>query len=84
MKVRLLDIGWLFADNKDFLHFVHVLNSCSNKELYMTDFVKALLEVYWDSHKRSIALKVFLPYTIYLSTTLVFIFYAVTGEADEE
>ena len=47
VKVTLLDLGWLYADGLNFLSFVNILNDINDKELYMTDFTKTLLDIFW-------------------------------------
>lgn len=42
-----LDLGWMYANDKIFLDFVKVLNGLGNTDIFMTDFIKTLLEVYW-------------------------------------
>ena len=38
----------------------------------MTDFVKALLDVYWDEHKMQIFWRIFCFYLLYLGVTLYY------------
>lgn len=49
----------------------------------MTDFVKALLEVYWGDLKMSIFWKIFIPYIIYLSLTIWYIMKVICVEETE-
>ena len=70
VKVTLLDLGWLYADGLNFLSFVNILNDINDKELYMTDFTKTLLDIFWDQHKSYIFKLVFIPYVLYLLCTI--------------
>ena len=72
VEVSILDLGWLYADNKMFLDFVSILNSIGEQDIYMTDFVKALLEVFWNQNKMKIFWRVFVPYIMYLAFTLYY------------
>ena len=83
MKVRQLDIGWLYADKKDFLEFVRILTQCSNKEIYTSELVKSLLEINWDSSKNSIVKFIIIPYILYLIMTLLYLVYVVIQTPDE-
>ena len=44
-----------------------------NKELYLTDFVKALLEVFWIHNKTVLVWSIFIPYLIYLTSTVYYV-----------
>ena len=74
VKVELLDIGWLYADSNGFLDFVQVLDKASqnNKELFDTQFVKTLLNVFWEKYNYKIIWKIFFPYVLYLILSISF------------
>ena len=52
----------------------------------MTNFVKNLLDVFWNDHKGDIIRLLFVPYLIYLSSTLYYMInvICVSEEAREE
>ena len=47
VEVRLIDIGWLFSGGKSFLNFAAILNDLDKDVVNDTEFVTALLEVFW-------------------------------------
>ena len=73
VKVRLFDIGWLYAGENEFLDFINILDNVRNKELYLTNFVKALLDVFWVENKNVLIWSIFIPYLIYLTSTVYFV-----------
>ena len=72
VKVKFLDLGWLFADEKIFLDFIDILKNSNRDDIYMTNFVKTLLDVFWTEHKLAIIMQIFVPYVIYLASTLYY------------
>ena len=86
VKVKFLDLGWLFADEKNFLDFIDILQNSKNNDIYMTYFVKTLLDVFWTEHKLAIIMQIFVPYVIYLASTLYYMInvICVSEEAREE
>ena len=83
VKVTLLDLGWLYADGLNFLSFVNILNDINDKELYMTDFTKTLLDIFWDQHKSYIFKLVFIPYVLYLLCTIYYMIKVVCADETE-
>ena len=47
VEVRMIDIGWLYANEKNFLDFAQILYENGQNSVYETEFVKTLLEVFW-------------------------------------
>ena len=47
VKVRMIDIGWLYSDEKSFLDFAKILHYADNDQIINTEFMKALLDVFW-------------------------------------
>lgn len=47
VHVRLIDLGWLYADEKVFLDFVGILQEIDSSDLYASEFVKTLIQVFW-------------------------------------
>lgn len=72
VNVRLLDIGWLYSNKKSFLEFIQVLDASKRSDLMMTDFVKTLLEVFWEKNKWQIFWRIFIPYVVYLALTMFY------------
>ena len=46
VQVRLLDLGWLYANAGDFLDFIGILQNSEASELFKSEFVKTLLDVF--------------------------------------
>ena len=44
VKVQMLDLGWLYADNLSFNEFVDFLGT---KTIIMTDFSRVMLDSFW-------------------------------------
>ena len=72
VKVKMIDISWLFTNQKTFLEFAQSLACSGRNDLYMTDFVKIMLDVYWTDNKKHIFWKIFVPYCIYLILALFY------------
>ena len=49
----------------------------------MSELVKALLEINWDSNKNSIVKYIIVPYILYLVMTLEYLIYVVVRTPDE-
>ena len=47
VEVRLIDIGWLYANEKNFLDFAVILHETGQNSIFETEFVKTLIEVFW-------------------------------------
>ena len=52
----------------------------------MTNFVKTILDVFWTEHKMAIIKQIFVPYVIYLASSLYYMIHVicVSEEAREE
>ena len=50
VNVRMMEIKWLHANDKDFLSLVEILNDTKNKAILRTEFVSSLLSGYWDRY----------------------------------
>ena len=73
----MLDLGWLFADEKNFLDFIDILQNSKNNDIYMTNFVKTILDVFWTEHKMAIIKQIFVPYLIYLASSLYYMIHVI-------
>jgi len=83
VKVKFLDIGWLYADNKVFADFVDILHSIDKGDINMTTTVKAMLDVFWDDHKWQVFRWIFIPYIFYLCLTLYYMVNVIYGTDDD-
>ena len=83
VKVYILDIGWLYADKKAFLDFVDILKEVRDKNVFMTDLTKVLLDIFWNENKWRIFWKIFLPYVLYLFFTIYYMVHVVCVEIND-
>ena len=51
VNVRILDIGWIYANSGVFLDFVEILDGANKVELFETKFISSLLDVFWVVNK---------------------------------
>ena len=72
VKVFMLDIGWLYTDKKVFLDFVDILKNVRDKNVFMTDLTKVLLDIFWSENKWRIFWTIFMPYVAYLVLTIYY------------
>lgn len=79
----MIDIAWLYADKKAFLDFIDVLINVNDNKLLMTDFVKAMLDVFWDEQKMKIMWRIFFFYFLYLVFTLLYMINVVCGTEED-
>ena len=74
VNVKQIDLEWLFANKKSFLEISKVLTDAGRTDLLMTDYVQIMLNVYWTENKWKIFWRIFVPYFLYLSITIFFMF----------
>ena len=65
VDVRLLDLSWLLADRKNFIHFVGTLKDASNDQIFTTELISTLLDNFWEENFSKILWKCLLPWTGY-------------------
>ena len=54
-----------------------MLDKTKKIELFNTEFMSSLLEVFWVENKYKIIKRLFLPYIIYLTFTVLYLIYVV-------
>lgn len=80
-----MDLGWLYANAKVFLDFIDVLvETDSQSDIFASEFVKTLLDVFWQENESKIFRKIFLPYMIYLVITLMYMIHIVNEHTREQ
>lgn len=84
VEVQVLDVGWLVANEKTFLDFSLVLHSINRSELFVSDLIKVLVDVYWVENKWNIFWRIFIPYILHLTITLYFLINVVCREDSHE
>ena len=77
VKVQMLDLGWLYADNMNFNQFASFLG---NKTIIMTDFSRVMLDSFWSVYKDKIFRFIFVPYIMYLLLTIYYMTEVVCAE----
>ena len=80
----MIDIGWLFSCGSTFLDFANLLNDQDKDAVNDTEFVKAILEVFWKKNQNYIVLKIFLPYIVYVCLTFVYLVDILNNDAQKE
>ena len=63
--MRLLDLNWLLADRKNFIHFVGTLDDASNDQIFNTELISTLLDNFWEENFSKILYKCLLPWAGY-------------------
>ena len=83
VEVRLLDLSWLLADRKTFVHFTTVLGNASNDQIYTTELLKTLLVEFWEENYQKILRRCLLPWIGYAICTQFFFVQSLRGETDD-
>ena len=84
VEVRLIDIGWLFVGGNSFPNLAKVLNQIDSDLIFDTEFVHALLEVFWKKCQNKILMRIFLPYILYLALTFNYLVRIMNNDDYEE
>ena len=72
VRVKMIDIAWIYTNKKSFLNFATIVNREDRVDLFMTDFVQVMTNVFWPQNKWLIFWRVFVPYVAYLSFSLFY------------
>ena len=81
--MRLLDLSWLLADRKTFVHFTTVLDLASNDQIYTTELLKTLLVEFWEENFVKILKRCLLPWIAYAFCVQLFFVQALRGERED-
>ena len=80
--VNFLDIKWFLARNKNFVTLSKHLQNLPN-EFYSTEFLEAMLTLYWNDTKNMILVRIFLP-QILLIVSAVYYFHHTLKPRDDD
>ena len=69
----MLNIDWVFAHNLSYRELIILLANCPHEEVFSTDLVTTLVEVFLDRFKSIIIKRVFIPYVVYFLITVSFL-----------
>ena len=62
VTVKVIDVEWLFKEDKDFLDFAQILKSFEKDNLFRTKFVRALTKEFWIPNLKRIIGRLLLPW----------------------
>ena len=62
VTVRVIDVEWLFKEDKDFLDFALILKSFEKDNLFRTKFVRALTKEFWVPNLKEIIGRLLVPW----------------------
>ena len=79
----MLDLSWLLADRKTFVHFTTVLDRASNDQIYTTELLKTLLVEFWEENFTKILKRCLLPWLAYALCAMGFYVSALRGERED-
>ena len=83
VEIRLIDLSWLLADRKTFVHLTTALENASNDQIYTTELIKTLLVEFWEENFRKILRRCLLPWLAYAVCTMMFFVQALKGERED-
>ena len=84
VNVKMIDIAWIFANEAYFLDFATALNNEGQADLYMTNFVKIMTQVYWSYNKWLIFWSIFVPYVLYLVISIFYLMNVICQDVENE
>ena len=61
--VKRIDIKWLMQSGGKFLDLPPILNETDNESIFQTEFVKKVLEEFWEDQYKKLLRWHFIPYT---------------------
>ena len=72
----MMDLSWMLRDNRKFLRLTQILSATESDSIFVTQFVKQVLDQFWDNYFWILLKYHFVPYLVCLSTTIVYLQYA--------
>ena len=76
ITVWLMDLSWMLRDKRKFLRLTQILSATESDSIFVTQFVKQVLDQFWDKNFWILLKYQFLPYLVCLTTTIVYLQYA--------
>ena len=86
VSVRRLDLSWFYSDRKNFYSLARSLQNQTSR-FYTSEFVTYLLELFWAQSKRTILIRHFLPYLMFVIFSILYMYDTLSREKlgfDEE
>ena len=77
IKVQRFDLSWMFRDGKNFTDLVVVLNDSDRKEIFATNFVKFLIDQFWDTYQGNLIRYMFVPFCCYATFSISFMYFSI-------
>ena len=84
VEVRMLNLSWLFKDQKNFIDFVRVVSNLKTDAIYSTELLHILLNAFWDENKQRISRICFFPYLGYFFSALLFMIMCMDPKFDSQ
>ena len=72
VNVKMLDIGWVFADQGSFRELIVALNDSPYEAIFSTNLVVTLTKIFDKKYKSAIWWRCFIPYMVYFLCTIYF------------
>ena len=69
VKVRVMDLNWLFANGSSFIEFVELIIETESLLILQSDFITALVEEFWEEIDRKLFWRIFIPHICYMVLT---------------
>ena len=73
ITVRLMDLSWMLRDPMRFLRLTKILSATENDSIFVTQFVKQVLDQFWDKYFWQLATYQLVPYLVCLTTTVCYL-----------
>ena len=81
--VKVVDLGWILKDEKNFLLLTQILNLTANDQIFITTFVKQILDQMWDKNFYKLLKYQFLPFIACLSICISYLHYSLEQDSFE-
>ena len=80
--VHMMEFKWLTRKGKNFLNLVEILNKTQTKAIVKTNFVKFVLNGFWETYFKKIFLSQFIPSLFYQMSMLSYLTYTLQSDQD--
>ena len=76
VKVKIMDLGWLFRGKLEFLNLVEVIEAFERDSLFQTIFINSLTQENWNRYLKKIFMVTFLPWLSYTILSVIYFAYS--------
>ena len=83
VTIKIFDIGFILKDERGFVGIIQMLNDSRDFQILITEFVKQLLDQFWEVYYKKLVRRHFLPYLACLFTVVYYLRFALL-QVDEE